>query len=92
MVSIALFVSLFLVALVQVGASPSLFEHHSSRTSLSGPSVKTPIGIARGTVPMNGTSRFAVKYAYAQRWQTALVADTWELPYASSMGRVDSFH
>jgi hypothetical protein len=83
MVASALFVAFFLVAVV--GAYPSLIQPDSSRRSLSGTNVITPIGIAQGTVPINGTSRFAVKYARAQRWQNAQVADIWELPYASSV-------
>jgi hypothetical protein len=90
MVTFTLFAPFFLVALVE--ASPSLFKSHSlSRFSL-GAYVPTTIGIARGTTPIDGTSRFAVKYASAQRWQNAVVADAWELPYASSIAPVDNFH
>ncbi|KAI0247073.1 alpha beta-hydrolase [Lactifluus subvellereus] len=82
MVTFALFAPLFLVALV--GASPSLFKSHFPSRFSFGTYVLTPIGIARGTVSVDGTSRFAVKYASAQRWQNAVVASTWELPNGSS--------
>jgi carboxylesterase type B len=83
MVVSALFVAFFLVAVV--GAYPSLIQPDFSRRSLSGTYVITPIGIAQGTAPINGTSRFAVKYARAERWRNAEVAEIWELPYASSV-------
>jgi len=69
----------FFVALV--GAVHNQRQSHSSSRDLCGPLVVTPIGIARGTIPINGISRFAVRYASAQRWQNAHIATEWELPY-----------
>jgi Carboxylesterase family len=91
MVVSTLFVAFFLVAVVGASHGPSLIRPYFSRHSLSGTYVITPIGIAQGTVPTNGTSRFAVKYACAQRWQNAEVADIWELPYASSVDQAMAF-
>ncbi|KAI0282702.1 Alpha/Beta hydrolase protein [Russula brevipes] len=77
-----LFVPLSLIALV--GASPHQpFSHPSSR-DLCGALVPTPMGIAQGTTPINGVSRFAVKYASAQRWQDPVVTRVWKLPNGSS--------
>ena len=78
MIHIVLSITLFFVALV--GALPSILQSLSSGTTLSGTYVVTPIGVARGTALIDGISRFAVKYAYAQRWQVAVVADAWVLP------------
>ena len=54
------------------------------RQAPSGPSVKTPIGIALGTTLSSGAARFAVKYGSAQSWQLSSVASDWELPCAST--------
>ncbi|TFY76542.1 hypothetical protein EWM64_g7471, partial [Hericium alpestre] len=54
------------------------------RQSPSGPSVQTPIGTALGTEASAGGTRFAVKYASAQRWQDSTMATKWELPNGSS--------
>lgn len=53
--------------------------------------VTTPLGVAQGTAPTNGVSRFAVKYASAQRWENPVVADTWEIPYVLSGREVMTF-
>jgi hypothetical protein len=70
---------------VVVSSSPHESRSHSSRSVLCGPLVITPIGIAEGTIPVNGISQFPVKYASAQRWQNPVVMGLWELPYASSI-------
>ena len=72
-------------------ASASPVQHgplHPSRQLLGqllGPRVITPLGVAQGTVPINGASRFAVKYASAQRWGDPVVASTWDFPCVSSV-------
>jgi carboxylesterase type B len=43
-------------------------------------SVSTPIGTAHGTLDSSGVTRFAVRYASAERWAESSVATTWELP------------
>lgn len=83
MIVFAFLFAILLVALVGASSHPPRF-HTSSRDSC-GPLVQTPIGIAQGATPINGISRFAVRYASAPRWQNAEVAGTWELPYVSSM-------
>jgi hypothetical protein len=76
------FASLFVILLVAlVGASSHPAQSHSRGP---GTLVQTPIGIAPGTTPISGISRFAVRYASARRWQNAEVAGTWELPYVLS--------
>lgn len=75
-------VSLFLFTLS--GASPAQAQPLCTSRELSGTRVKTPLGVAQGTIPSNGASRFAVKYASAQRWRDPVVASTWEIPNNSS--------
>jgi hypothetical protein len=70
---------------VQVGALPNQPQAHSSSRDLCGPLVSTPIGTAQGTIAIKGISRFAVRYASAQRWKNAQVATEWELPYVQSV-------
>ncbi|KAI0303553.1 alpha beta-hydrolase [Multifurca ochricompacta] len=73
-----------LLAVVLVRASPIQPQPLcSSRASFS-PRVTTPIGVAHGAATINGATRFAVKYASAQRWRNAVIARTWELPNNSS--------
>lgn len=43
-------------------------------------SVQTPIGVAVGSMDVAGTSRFAVQYAMANRWEESTMATTWNLP------------
>jgi hypothetical protein len=82
-----IFVPLFLIAAV-VRASPHQPRSQSSRSNSCTTFVETPIGIAQGTIPINGISQFAVKYASAKRWQNPVVMGIWELPYASSTHRI----
>ncbi|KAH9079154.1 alpha beta-hydrolase [Lactarius deliciosus] len=73
------FVTFLLVTLA--GASPVQPQPPCTTSrGLSGTRVTTPLGVAQGTVPVNGASRFAVKYASAQRWRDPVVASTWEIP------------
>ena len=83
MVAFSFLVVPFFVVLV--GALPNQPQAHTSSRDLCGPLVSTPIGTAQGTIPIKGISRFAVRYASAQRWQTAQVATEWELPYVQSV-------
>ena len=68
-------------------ASGSPVQHEPLYPSrlLLGSRVTTPLGVAQGTIPINGASRFAVKYASAQRWRDPVVASTWEFPCVSSL-------
>ena len=77
-----IFVPFFLIAAV-VRASPHQPWFQFSRSRSSPTFIETPIGIAQGTIPIDGVSQFAVKYASAKRWQNPVVMGTWELPYAS---------
>lgn len=77
-----IFAPLLLVATVG-RASPHQPRSHSPRVDSCGTFVETPIGIAQGTVPVDGISQFAVKYASAQRWQNPVVEPIWWPPYAS---------
>lgn len=83
MVALArLFASLFLFTLA--GVSPVQPQPLCPSRELSGTRVTTPLGVAQGTVPTNGASRFAVKYASAQRWRDPVMASTWEMPCVPS--------
>ncbi|KAG8745605.1 hypothetical protein FRC10_007496 [Ceratobasidium sp. 414] len=42
--------------------------------------VATPVGIARGLETSSGSSRFAVRYAAAARWDVPTQVTTWEIP------------
>lgn len=42
--------------------------------------IKTPLGVATGSMGDSGTARFAVRYATANRWQESTVASSWDLP------------
>ena len=90
MVTFAFIFAPLLLFAVLVGASPNHLRSHSSRSSLLGALVLTPIGIAQGTTPTNGISQFAVKYASAQRWQNPVVMGLWGLPYALSTQSIGS--
>ncbi len=83
MTALAFFLAPLLFAIL-VDASPYQLRSHLPRINLLGELVLTPIGIARGTSPINGISQFAVKYATTQRWQNPVVMNIWELPYAPS--------
>ena|SRR6266404_5568698 len=76
-----LFVCLFLTLSC---ASPVQPQPLCPNRELSGATVKTPLGVARGTIPINGVSRFAVKYAHAERWRDPEVASAWQIPCVSS--------
>ncbi|KAN0128446.1 Alpha/Beta hydrolase fold [Lactarius tabidus] len=83
MVSLARFlvaISLFALA----GASPVQSQPVYPSLHLPGTCVITPLGVAQGTTPMNGASRFAVKYASARRWGEPVMASAWEFPNNSS--------
>jgi hypothetical protein len=83
MVSLARFlvaISLFALA----GASPVQSQPVYPSLHLPGTCVITPLGVAQGTTPMNGASRFAVKYASARRWGEPVMASAWEFPCVSS--------
>ncbi|KAH9180297.1 alpha/beta-hydrolase [Lactarius sanguifluus] len=83
LVPVRSFVTFLLVTLA--GASPVQPQTLcTTGRELSGTRVTTPLGVAEGTVPVNGASRFAVKYASAQRWRDPVVASTWEIPNNSS--------
>jgi hypothetical protein len=71
-------ISLFALAC----ASPAVHLYPSRQSPVT--RVTTPLGVAQGTAPVNGVSRFAVKYASAQRWENPVVVDTWELPCVPS--------
>ena len=77
-------ISLFAMA----GASPVQSQPRSPVLNpgrqLPGPIVITPLGVAQGTIPVNGASRFAVRYASAQRWREPVMASAWEFPCVSS--------
>ena len=73
-----LLASLFLFTVA--GASPAKPDPVYPSRHLPGSRVTTPLGVAQGTIPINGASRFAVKYASAHRWEDPVVASTWELP------------
>lgn len=79
-------VSLLASFFLHTVASPSPVqpEPFYSDKDLSGTRITTPLGVAQGTIPTNGASRFAVKYASAQRWRDPIVASTWEFPCVSS--------
>ncbi|KAI0748574.1 alpha/beta-hydrolase [Daedaleopsis nitida] len=65
--------------------SPRLFGALCPRQTTTGTtSVDTPIGTAHGTADDAGATRFAVRYASAQRWQPAIPAQSWELPNGAS--------
>ncbi|KIJ69164.1 hypothetical protein HYDPIDRAFT_172623 [Hydnomerulius pinastri MD-312] len=49
-----------------------------------GLSISTPLGSAQGVLDTAAVSRFAVKYASAERWQPSTLATTWELPNGST--------
>ncbi|KAH9997150.1 alpha beta-hydrolase [Russula compacta] len=72
------FAPLFLIALA--GAFPFQPQSRSYSRDCNGTLIETRIGTAQGTIPFDGISRFAVRYASAQRWQDAVVAGTWQLP------------
>lgn len=72
---------LFLFTLASV--SPVQSKPCYPSGELSGTRVTTPLGVAQGTIPINGASRFAAKYASAQRWKDPVVASTWEYPWVS---------
>jgi hypothetical protein len=89
MVTLARFlvtISLFALA----GASPVQSQPRSQpdrgaeplypSRQLPGTRVITPLGVAQGTTPINGASRFAVRYASAQRWREPVMASAWEFP------------
>jgi hypothetical protein len=78
----SLLASLFLFTVAS--ASPVQPEPFHPSRGLSGTHITTPLGVAQGTIPINGASRFAVKYASAQRWRDPVVASTWEFPCVSS--------
>lgn len=84
---ISIFGPLFLLA--PLGVFPIQHPSHLQFRDSFGTLVETPIGTAQGTEPVNGISRFAVKYASAQRWQNSVAARKWELPYESSTQPVD---
>lgn len=78
-------ISLFAVAgaspvQTQPRSQPLLYPHRQ----LPGTCVITPLGVAQGTTPINGASRFAVKYASAMRWGEPVMASAWEFPCVSS--------
>lgn len=77
-------ISLFAMA----GASPVQSQPRSPLLKpgrqLPGTTVLTPLGVAQGTTPINGVSRFAVRYASAQRWREPVMASAWEFPCVSS--------
>ncbi|KAI9443754.1 Alpha/Beta hydrolase protein [Lactarius psammicola] len=79
---VSLLASFFLFTLA--GASPVQPQLLCPSREVSGTRVTTPLGVAQGTVPVNGASRFAVKYASARRWRDPIVASTWEFPNNSS--------
>ncbi|KAH7889529.1 Alpha/Beta hydrolase protein [Phlebopus sp. FC_14] len=54
------------------------------QTALGSVTVSTPLGSAQGVIDYPGVSRFAVKYASAERWQPSELATTWELPNGST--------
>lgn len=43
--------------------------------------VTTPLGAADGVTDTSGVVRFVVRYASANRWQSASLATSWQLPY-----------
>lgn len=84
MVTLARFlVSISLFALA--GASPVQYQPLYPGRQLPGTRVTTPLGVARGTTSINGVSRFAVRYASAQRWKEPVMASSWEFPCVSSV-------
>ncbi|KAJ7051502.1 alpha beta-hydrolase [Mycena amicta] len=44
------------------------------------PSVSTPLGTAQGVVGVRGATRYAVRYATANRWEESVIASSWQLP------------
>lgn len=42
--------------------------------------VSTPLGSANGVADTSTVGRFAVRYASANRWQSAVMATSWKLP------------
>ncbi|KAF7291362.1 Carboxylic ester hydrolase [Mycena indigotica] len=43
-------------------------------------STVTPFGAAQGVASANGATRYAVRYATAQRWQQSVMSSSWQLP------------
>ena len=43
-------------------------------------SISTPLGTATGVADTSTVGRFAVRYASANRWQSAVMATTWQFP------------
>ncbi|KAF8145591.1 alpha/beta-hydrolase [Mycena galopus ATCC 62051] len=74
---VASHLSLLLLVLLPCAtlASPSILSRDVS--------VSTPLGIAQGTLDVDGANRFAVRYANASRWASSTVVTEWQLPNGS---------
>ncbi|KAF7305580.1 Carboxylic ester hydrolase [Mycena chlorophos] len=60
--------------------SLSAFAHSRSVPRSTTITSSTPLGTAQGILDTSGATRYAVRYATAERWQESVVATNWQLP------------